>query len=158
MVFMVIDPELCIDCSLCKPACPIDAIVETEDEDPEWAVINADLSPQWADNEPLTGADPAARRSPAHARRQRDRQPLTGGSRRSTGIKSRPLGPAVSYLAPPVDSRRVSACRDGHRNSLTRVGSALELQHQLDHVVLAAVGVGAVARDRVLVEARGRAG
>ena len=53
-VFMVIDPELCIDCSLCKPACPIDAIVETEDEDPEWAEINAQLSPEWADNEPLT--------------------------------------------------------------------------------------------------------
>ena len=53
-VFMVIDPELCIDCSLCKPACPIDAIVETEDDDPEWAEINAQLSPEWADNEPLT--------------------------------------------------------------------------------------------------------
>ncbi len=52
-VFMVIDPELCIDCSLCKPACPIDAIVETEDEDPEWAEINAKLSPEWKDNEPV---------------------------------------------------------------------------------------------------------
>jgi len=53
-VFMVIDPELCIDCSLCKPACPIDAIVETEDEDLAYAEINAELSPEWADNEPLT--------------------------------------------------------------------------------------------------------
>ena len=53
-VFMVIDPELCIDCSLCKPACPIDAIVETEDDDPVYAEINAELSPEWADHEPLT--------------------------------------------------------------------------------------------------------
>ena len=53
-VFMVIDPELCIDCSLCKPACPIDAIVETEEEDEEYAAINAELSPEWADHEPLT--------------------------------------------------------------------------------------------------------
>ena len=53
-VFMVIDPELCIDCSLCKPACPIDAIVETEDDDPEYAEINAQLSPEWAENDPLT--------------------------------------------------------------------------------------------------------
>lgn len=53
-VFMVIDPELCIDCSLCKPACPIDAIVETEDEDPVYAEINAELAPEWADNEALT--------------------------------------------------------------------------------------------------------
>lgn len=51
--FMVIDPDLCIDCTLCKPACPIDAIVETEDEDPEWAEINAELAPEWADNEPV---------------------------------------------------------------------------------------------------------
>ncbi|MDH3402516.1 MAG: ferredoxin family protein [Acidobacteriota bacterium] len=51
--FMVIDPDLCIDCSLCKPACPIDAIFETEDEDPEWAAINAQLSPEWADNDPV---------------------------------------------------------------------------------------------------------
>jgi ferredoxin len=50
--FMVIDPDLCIDCSLCKPACPIDAIFETEDEDPEWAAINAQLAPDWSDNEP----------------------------------------------------------------------------------------------------------
>jgi ferredoxin len=50
---MVIDPDLCIDCSLCKPACPIDAIFETEDEDPEWAAINAELSPEWADNDPV---------------------------------------------------------------------------------------------------------
>lgn len=53
-VFMVIDPELCIDCSLCKPACPIDAIVETEEEDPAYAEINAELAPDWADNDPLT--------------------------------------------------------------------------------------------------------
>ena len=34
--FMVIDPDLCIDCTLCKPACPIDAIFETEAESPDW--------------------------------------------------------------------------------------------------------------------------
>ena len=54
-VFMVIDPDLCIDCSLCKPACPIDAIFETEDDaGEEWTTINVELSPDWADNEPLT--------------------------------------------------------------------------------------------------------
>ena len=45
---------LCDGCGKCKKACPIDAIVETEDDDPEWAAINAELSPEWADNEPLT--------------------------------------------------------------------------------------------------------
>ena len=53
--FMVIDPDACIDCSLCKPECPIDAIVETEDEDPEWAEINRQLAldddDPWTDHE-----------------------------------------------------------------------------------------------------------
>lgn len=31
---LVIDPDQCIDCGLCEPACPIEAIV-SEDEIPE---------------------------------------------------------------------------------------------------------------------------
>jgi ferredoxin len=50
-VFMVIDPDTCIDCSLCKPECPIDAIVETEDEDPPYAALNRELTPQFMQNE-----------------------------------------------------------------------------------------------------------
>ena len=54
-VFLVIDPDSCIDCSLCKPECPIDAIVETEDEDPEWAEINRALALDegWTEHEPV---------------------------------------------------------------------------------------------------------
>ena len=54
-VFMVIDPDACIDCSLCKPDCPIDAIVETEDESPEWAEINRRLAIDegWNENDPV---------------------------------------------------------------------------------------------------------
>ncbi len=48
--FMVIDPETCIDCSLCMPECPIGAIVEGEDEDPEWAKINAQLAQSFSEN------------------------------------------------------------------------------------------------------------
>ena len=32
--FMIIDPEVCIDCSLCLPECPIGAIVETRSREP----------------------------------------------------------------------------------------------------------------------------
>jgi ferredoxin len=52
--FMVIDPVVCIDCGACLPECPIEAIVETPEEDPEYAKINADLSPQYKGNSPVT--------------------------------------------------------------------------------------------------------
>ena len=52
-VFMIIDPEECIDCGVCLPECPIDAILETEDDDPEWTQINADLAPDFSSNEPV---------------------------------------------------------------------------------------------------------
>jgi len=48
--FMVIDPELCINCGACMPQCPVLAIVENEDASPEWAAINKELSPAWKAN------------------------------------------------------------------------------------------------------------
>jgi ferredoxin len=48
--FLVIDPEECIDCSLCEPECPIDAIVAEDDlpeEQSEYLQLNADLSAEW---------------------------------------------------------------------------------------------------------------
>ena len=48
--FMVIDPAICITCGACLPECPIGAIVESEDYSPEYAKINAELSPQWKDH------------------------------------------------------------------------------------------------------------
>lgn len=60
-VFMVIDPDVCIDCSLCLPECPIGAIVETEDEAPEWAAINRELSPEFSQNPPV---EPRPRNDP----------------------------------------------------------------------------------------------
>ena len=62
-VFMVIDPDACIDCSLCKPDCPIDAIVESEDESPEWAEINRVLAIEegWTENEAV---EPRPRNDP----------------------------------------------------------------------------------------------
>ena len=48
--FLVIHPDECIDCALCVPECPVDAIF-SEDELPEDQVdflqINAELAEQW---------------------------------------------------------------------------------------------------------------
>lgn len=48
--FMVIDPEECIDCALCEPECPVNAIM-AEDEVPEdqqqFLELNAQLAKNW---------------------------------------------------------------------------------------------------------------
>ncbi len=56
--FMIIDPEVCIDCGVCLPECPISAIVGSTDEAPDWAKINAELVPTFKDNEKLTPRPP----------------------------------------------------------------------------------------------------
>lgn len=47
---LVIHPDECIDCALCEPECPVDAIV-SEDELPEdqWEFLelNAELAEVW---------------------------------------------------------------------------------------------------------------
>jgi ferredoxin len=48
--FLVIDPDECIDCTLCEPECPINAIYP-EDDVPagqeEFVALNADLAKHW---------------------------------------------------------------------------------------------------------------
>ncbi|MEI6745157.1 MAG: ferredoxin FdxA [Methylococcaceae bacterium] len=48
--FLVIDPDECIDCTLCEPECPANAI-HAEDEVPEgqeiFIQLNAELSKLW---------------------------------------------------------------------------------------------------------------
>lgn len=48
--FLVIDPEECIDCTLCEPECPAEAIV-AEDDIPagqgQFLELNAELAKIW---------------------------------------------------------------------------------------------------------------
>jgi ferredoxin len=48
--FLVIDPDECIDCTLCEPECPVEAIY-SEEELPsgqeQFKQINADLAKSW---------------------------------------------------------------------------------------------------------------
>ncbi|MBI3560121.1 MAG: ferredoxin family protein [Gammaproteobacteria bacterium] len=48
--FLVIDPDECIDCTLCEPECPVNAIV-AEDDVPDdmrqFTALNAELAKRW---------------------------------------------------------------------------------------------------------------
>lgn len=48
--FLVIDPNECIDCGVCVPECPIDAIVADNDSNTDielWTDLNRKLSEKW---------------------------------------------------------------------------------------------------------------
>ena len=48
--FLVIDPNECIDCGVCQPECPVDAIVPDNDTDVDvvfWTELNQRLSNKW---------------------------------------------------------------------------------------------------------------
>jgi ferredoxin len=48
--FLVIDPDECIDCALCEPECPVDAIRsedDIEEEQQPFIALNAELSKKW---------------------------------------------------------------------------------------------------------------
>src|ERR1700751_4606455 len=48
--FLVIDPDECIDCGVCAPECPVDAIVsaeEVEESQRAFVELNASLAKPW---------------------------------------------------------------------------------------------------------------
>ena len=48
--FLVIHPDECIDCALCEPECPIDAIFsedELPEDEQEYLQLNAELCETW---------------------------------------------------------------------------------------------------------------
>ncbi len=45
---LVIHPDECIDCGVCEPECPVDAIqADTDDGAEEWLVLNREMSEIW---------------------------------------------------------------------------------------------------------------
>ena len=48
--FLVIDPDECIDCTLCEPECPVNAIVAEDDlpaDQAHFLALNKELARQW---------------------------------------------------------------------------------------------------------------
>jgi ferredoxin len=61
--FLVIDPDECIDCTLCEPECPAGAIFAEDDvplEQKEFISINAELAKKWPIITTVTEALPDA--------------------------------------------------------------------------------------------------
>ena len=59
---LVIHPDECIDCGVCEPECPVEAIVpDSEPNAEKWVAINRDYSAQWPNitrkGEPPADAD-----------------------------------------------------------------------------------------------------
>ena len=45
---LVINPDECIDCGVCEPECPVDAIVsDTEEGAIDWLELNDKYSREW---------------------------------------------------------------------------------------------------------------
>ncbi len=59
---LVIHPDECIDCGVCEPECPVDAIVPDTEDDPDgkWLEINSKYAEIWP-NITLKGEPPADR-------------------------------------------------------------------------------------------------
>lgn len=48
--FLAIDPDECIDCALCEPECPAEAIFAEDDvpaDQQDYIVLNAELCARW---------------------------------------------------------------------------------------------------------------
>jgi ferredoxin len=81
--FLVIDPEVCIDCGLCPPECPTEAIFPEEELPEKWEEyieINVKYTSDWpvidAQKEPLPDAD--AKKDEENKHDQLDPNPFEG--------------------------------------------------------------------------------
>lgn len=60
---LVINPEECIDCGVCEPECPVEAIKPESDSDKlvDWVTLNRKYSEKWKNitqtKDPLLDAD-----------------------------------------------------------------------------------------------------
>ena len=44
---LVINPDECIDCGVCEPECPVEAIVPESEEVLDWVEINRKYAEKW---------------------------------------------------------------------------------------------------------------
>ena len=115
--FLVIHPDECIDCALCEPECPVDAIKSEDDltdNDKKFLEINDELSRQWPNINVIKEA-PADADDWKEAGEQEDRRtpryfaspPAKAHQRgRPAGLARRPPGADRPGAASPLDRSR----------------------------------------------------
>jgi ferredoxin len=58
---LVINPDECIDCGVCEPECPVEAIKPDSEDNLNWLEINKEYSAKWPNislrKEPLAEAE-----------------------------------------------------------------------------------------------------
>jgi ferredoxin len=89
---LVIDPDECIDCALCVPECPVEAIYAAEDvpaDQRDFIPLNAELARVW---KPITRVKPALPDADRWAKVRDKRKLLERG----------PAGPATANADPPA--------------------------------------------------------
>ncbi len=81
--FLAINPDECIDCGVCEPECPVDAIKPDTEDDPDgkWLRVNSEYSKVWP-NITVKGEPPPTR-------------PSSSGKRASSRNTSAPSRAAV---------------------------------------------------------------
>jgi ferredoxin len=73
---LVIDPDECIDCTLCVPECPVEAIFaedDVPDAQKEFKALNAELAKQW---QPIIERKPAPPDADEWAKKKEKKQLL----------------------------------------------------------------------------------
>ena len=93
---LVIHPDECIDCGVCEPECPVEAIVPDTEPDPgKWLEINTEYASKWPNinrkGEPPADADEW--RDKPNKAELFSAEPGKGGRTESSGLCSgRPAG------------------------------------------------------------------
>jgi ferredoxin len=58
---LVINPDECIDCGVCEPECPVDAIEVESEDNVKWLEVNREYAERWPNItdklDPLENAD-----------------------------------------------------------------------------------------------------
>ena len=94
---LVINPDECIDCGVCEPECPVEAILpDTEDEAEKWLELNREYSTVPG---PISPARASRRRTRTTSRTRRASSTNTSAPSRDRAERPRRAGSRLAFAA-----------------------------------------------------------